>query len=59
MTYFSHDKRFVVDDKVDAALVDAVLWWRGAGKRIKNDGFFFDTKRSWIFPYGDLNKLVT
>jgi len=49
---FSGDERFKVNGKVDMALADAVLWWRGASRGDSDQGYLFDGGlRSGAMPY--------
>lgn len=56
---FSQDGRFFLDSvlgpgSVDAALVDAVLWWRGARRAGQNVDYLFESFSQNSMPYGDL-----
>ena len=49
---FSNDKRFLKEDgQVDMALLDAVLWWKGANREVNGQEYFFGAAGSWTLPY--------
>ena len=51
---FSKDKRFLQGDKVNMALVDSVLWWKGANRGDPQQVYLFGNgTRSWMLPYAE------
>jgi len=49
---FSGDERFLLDNgNVDMALVDGVLWWKGANRGNQRQGHLFGNAASWTMPY--------
>ncbi|MEK6945612.1 MAG: hypothetical protein AABW63_02365 [Nanoarchaeota archaeon] len=48
---FSKDGRFVRDGQVDMALVDGVLWWKGASRETRDQTSLFDYEADIRMPY--------
>ena len=51
---FSKDERFLSNGRVDMALVDSVLWWKGANRGDPQQTYFFGNgTRAWMLPYAE------
>jgi len=58
---FLKDERFLSENGIiDMALVDSLLWWRGANRNSLGQlGLFGSGINSWILPYSGYNSLPT
>ena len=52
-SFFSQDERFLLPSRrLDMALVDSLLWWKGASRKDLNQGNLFGSGvDSWMLPY--------
>ncbi len=49
---FGKDERFLCEGKTDMALVDCLLWWKGAHRYGVQDHIFGSGMATFIMPYG-------
>ncbi len=54
--FFLTDHRFLLEnEQVDMALIDGVLWWKGANRELLGQYHLFGAAGSWKMPYAKLH----